>query len=416
MFTQGAQEEVTSALPDAEPSVRLTMAAPLTITILMPCLNEAETLATCIRKALAAISEVGCTGEVLIADNGSTDGSQEIAVEAGARLVNVPDRGYGAALMAGIAAAHSKYVLMADADDSYNFFDLPKFIASLDAGADLAMGNRFYDIAPGAMPFLHRYLGNPVLSMIGRVFFHIPVRDFHCGIRAFRRSAIMSLDLRTTGMEFASEMVVRASLGKLRLSEVPTSLKPDGRSRAPHLKTWRDGWRHLRFLLVYSPRWLFFYPGMLATVLGFSLSAYLLPGPRTLGNLRFDVDTLVYALGLLMIGIHSMAFAACGKIYAMTTGLLPFDEKTQRIFKYINLERGLIVSGLLLVIGLATAFLSVSLWFKASLGDLNPVVMLRITLPSVVAIILGFELAMLSFFLSLLGMPIRAGFTNTHTA
>jgi len=387
----------------------------LTVTIVMPCLNEAETLATCIRKALAAIGEVGCSGEVLVADNGSTDGSQQIAVEEGARVVDVPVRGYGAALMAGIAAVQSKYVLMADADDSYNFFDLPKFIASLDAGADLAMGNRFYDIAPGAMPFLHRYLGNPVLSMIGRVFFHIPVRDFHCGIRAFRRSAIMSLDLRTTGMEFASEMVVRASLAGLRLSEVPTSLKPDGRSRAPHLKTWRDGWRHLRFLLIYSPRWLFLYPGVFAAVLGFAISAWLLPGPRNVGGLRFDVDTLVYALGLMIIGIHSMAFAACGKIYAMTSGLLPTDERTRRIFKYINLERGLIVSAFLLVIGFGAAFLSVAVWFKASLGDLNPDAILRITLPSVVAIILGFELAMLSFFLSLLGMPIRAGFTNTRT-
>ena len=413
-MTNGTPRQEIPTLAEVEPFDELSTGAQPTITIVMPCLNEAETLAVCIRKALAAISEAGSAGEVLIADNGSTDGSQKIAVEEGARLVEVPVRGYGAALMAGITAAHGKYVLMADADDSYNFFDLSKFLSSLDAGADLAMGNRFYDIAPGAMPFLHRYLGNPVLSMIGRVFFHVPVRDFHCGIRAFRRSAIMSLDLRTTGMEFASEMVVRASLGKLRISEVPTSLKPDGRTRAPHLKTWRDGWRHLRFLLVYSPRWVFLYPGLLATVIGFAVTCWLLPGPRTLGYLRFDVDTLVYALGLLMIGIHSMAFAACGRIYAMTTGLLPIDEKTQRIFKYINLERGLIISGLLLAIGFATAFLSVSLWFNASLGNLNPVLMLRITLPSVVAIILGLELAMLSFFLSLLGMPIRSGFNNTR--
>ncbi|MBV8672575.1 MAG: glycosyltransferase family 2 protein [Acidobacteriaceae bacterium] len=385
------------------------------VSIVMPCLNEAETLATCIRKAFAAIDQAGCSGEVIVADNGSVDGSRQIAIDEGARLVEVPIRGYGAALMAGISASHGKYVLMADADDSYDFFDLSKFVASLDAGADLAMGNRFYNIEPGAMPPLHRYLGNPVLSMIGRVFFRIPVRDFHCGIRAFRRSSILSLDLRTTGMEFASEMVVRAALGKLRISEVPTSLRPDGRSRAPHLRTWKDGWRHLRFLLIYSPRWLFFYPGLIASTIGLLLSAWLLPGPRTVGGLRLDVDTLVYALGLFMIGVHSMAFAACGKIYAMSIGLLPADRPFQRVFRHLYLERALLLSALLLLVGFGTAVFSVSLWFKASLGELNPVHMLRITLPSMVAILLGFELAILSFFLSLLGMPIRPGFSNLNT-
>jgi glycosyltransferase involved in cell wall biosynthesis len=404
MSTNASKVE-SSPVPDANQGVHPRV----TVSIVLPCLNEAETLATCIRKALAAIGEANCTGEVVIADNGSTDGSQQIAIAEGARLVDVPSRGYGAALVGGIASARGEYVLMADADDSYNFFDLPKFLARLQSGADLVMGNRFHDIAPGAMPFLHRYLGNPVLSMIGRVFFRIPVRDFHCGIRAFRRSAILGLDLRTTGMEFASEMVVRAALAKLVIAEVPTSLRPDGRSRPPHLKTWRDGWRHLRFLLIYSPRWLFFYPGLVASVIGLTISAWLLPGPRTVGGLRFDVDTLVYALGLLLIGVHSMAFAACAKIYAMSAGLLPPDPRFQKLFKYLNLERGLLVSLLLLLAGLGTAVLSVSLWFKASLGDLNPAQMLRITLPSVIAISLGFEFTLLSFFLSLLGMPRRPG-------
>lgn len=384
----------------------------VTISIVMPCLNEAETLATCIRKALDAVGASNRTGEVLIADNGSTDGSQQIAIDEGARVIDVPIRGYGAALMAGIANARGKYVLMADADDSYNFYDLPKFLASLEAGADLAMGNRFYNIAPGAMPFLHRYLGNPILSMLGRVFFGIPVRDFHCGIRAFRRSAILGLDLRTTGMEFASEMIVRAALAKLKIDEVPTSLKRDGRSRPPHLRTWRDGWRHLRFLLIYSPRWLFFYPGLVASILSLVLSLWLLPGPRTVGTVRLDVDTLVYALGLFLVGIHAMTFAASGKIYAMSAGLLPPDPKFKNAFKYLNLERGLIAGLLLFLIGLTSAVLSVSLWLKVSLGNLNPSQMLRITLPSALAIFLGFELVLLSFFLSLLGMPKRSGPSN----
>jgi glycosyltransferase involved in cell wall biosynthesis len=382
------------------------------VSIMMPCLNEAETLAICIQKALAAIIETKCRGEVIVADNGSTDGSQLIATSEGARVVDVPIRGYGAALLAGITASRAEYVLMADADDSYNFGDLPKFLAGLEAGADLVMGNRFKGIEPGAMPFLHRYLGNPVLSFLGRIFFRAPIRDFHCGIRAFRRSSILALDLRTTGMEFASEMVVRAALGKLRIAEVPTSLKRDGRSRPPHLRTWRDGWRHLRFLLLYSPRWLFFYPGLIASLIGFAITVWLLPGKQSIGKLHLDVDTLVYALGLLLIGVHSMMFAACGKIYAMSTGLLPPDPKFQKNFNYFTLERGLIVSSLLLLGGLSTAIISVVLWLRASLGDLDPVRMLRITLPSVTAILLGFELAIVSFFLSLLGMPKRTGPSN----
>ena len=240
---------------------------PLAISIVMPCLNEAETLAICIRKALAAIAATGVPGEVVIADNGSTDGSLAIAADEGARVVNVPIRGYGAALFAGFEAAHGKYILMADADDSYDFGHLTRFLAALDAGADLVVGNRFRGgIKPGAMPFLHRYLGNPVLSYLGRLLFRIPVSDFHCGIRGFRKDAMLRVNLRTTGMEFASEMIVKSSLMGLKISEVPTTLSPDGRTRAPHLRTWRDGWRHLRFLLLYSPRWLFLYPGLAATL------------------------------------------------------------------------------------------------------------------------------------------------------
>src|ERR1700677_635997 len=271
----------------------------LTVTILMPCLNEAETLAFCVRQAVTALRDNNVAGEVLVADNGSTDGSQQIATDEGARVVNVPTRGYGAALIAGIEAARGKYVLMADADASYHFEHLPRFLPKLDEGYDLVMGNRFSgSIEPGAMPPLHRYLGNPVLSSIGRIFFRIPVRDFHCGLRAFRRDPILALNLRTTGMEFASEMVVKSSLAGLRMTEVPTTLSPDGRSRPPHLRSWRDGWRHLRFLLLFSPRWLFFYPGLVTLAVGLALSAALLPGPLPFLGHTLDVDTLTYALGL----------------------------------------------------------------------------------------------------------------------
>src|ERR1700731_3898919 len=263
----------------------------LLVTILMPCLNEAETLAFCVRQAVASLRDNNIAGEVVAADNGSTDGSQKIATDEGARVVPVPIRGYGAALMAGIESARGKYVLMADADASYDFGQLPRFLTKLETGDDLVMGNRFSgEIKPGAMPPLHRYLGNPVLSSIGRIFFRIPVRDFHCGLRAFRRDPILGLNLRTTGMEFASEMVVKSSLAGLKLTEVPTTLSPDGRSRPPHLRSWRDGWRHLRFLLLYSPRWLFFYPGIAMFAVGFVLSLLLLPGPLPFAGHTLDVD------------------------------------------------------------------------------------------------------------------------------
>ncbi len=275
--------------------------AELDLTILMPCLNEAETLAFCVRQAMDTIRDSGIRGEVVVADNGSTDGSQAIALKEGARVVNVPVRGYGAALIAGIQAAHGKYIMMADADASYHFEHLPRFLPKLDEGYDLVMGNRFAGkIEPGAMPPLHKYLGNPVLSAIGQIFFRIPVRDFHCGLRAFRRDSILALNLRTTGMEFASEMVVKSSLAGLRMTEVPTTLSPDGRSRPPHLRSWRDGWRHLRFLLLYSPRWLFFYPGLAALLVGLVLTLAVLPGPLVVhfggAAHSLDVDTLTYVL------------------------------------------------------------------------------------------------------------------------
>jgi glycosyltransferase involved in cell wall biosynthesis len=380
----------------------------LLVTILMPCLNEAETLAFCVRQAVAALRDNNIAGEVVVADNGSTDGSQKIATDEGARVVPVPVRGYGAALIAGIEAARGRYILMADADASYHFEHLPRFLPKLEEGYDLVMGNRFSgSIEPGAMPPLHRYLGNPVLSSIGRIFFRIPVRDFHCGLRAFRRDPILGLNLRTTGMEFASEMVVKSSLAGLRMTEVPTTLSPDGRSRPPHLRSWRDGWRHLRFLLLFSPRWLFFYPGIVTFFLGLLISLWLLPGPQTIGRWTFDVDTLTYSLGLVLIGAHISVFAVSARVFGTQEGFLPPNPKFERIFNYINLEVGLIFGGTLLLIGLVILGYAIHIWHGAGFGDLSPQRMLRLTLPSATCFMLGVEAIFGSFFLSLLGMNRR---------
>jgi len=381
---------------------------PITITILMPCLNEAETLGICIQKARKAISDAGIAGEVLIADNGSSDGSLQIAATEGARIVNVPVRGYGAALLAGIEAAHGKYVLMADADDSYDFSHLPRFLNSLDAGSDLVMGNRFRgEIKPGAMPFLHRYLGNPVLSALGRIFFKIPAGDFHCGIRACRRDAILGLTLKTTGMEFASEMVVKASLQDLRISEVPTTLRPDGRSHAPHLRTWRDGWRHLRFLLLYSPRWLFLYPGFVAAVVGTLLALWLIPSERAIGRYHLDVDTLTYAIGLALMGVHICVFAVSARVFGTREGFLPPSARFEKLFKYFTLEAGLLFGAALFCVGLGASLYSLELWKEAGFGSLSASSMLRLTLPAMACMLAGVETVFSSFFLSLLGMDRR---------
>jgi glycosyltransferase involved in cell wall biosynthesis len=380
----------------------------LLVTILMPCLNEAETLAFCVRQAVAALRDNNIAGEVVVADNGSTDGSQKIATDEGARVVSVPVRGYGAALIAGIEAARGKYILMADADASYHFEHLPRFLPKLEEGYDLVMGNRFSgSIEAGAMPPLHRYLGNPVLSSIGRIFFRIPVRDFHCGLRAFRRDPILGLNLRTTGMEFASEMVVKSSLAGLRMTEVPTTLSPDGRSRPPHLRSWRDGWRHLRFLLLFSPRWLFFYPGIITFFVGLLISLWLLPGPQTIGRWTFDVDTLTYSLGLVLIGAHISVFAVSARVFGTQEGFLPPNPKFERIFNYINLEVGLIFGGTLLLSGLVILGYALHIWHGAGFGDLSPQRMLRLTLPSATCFMLGVEAIFGSFFLSLLGMNRR---------
>lgn len=380
----------------------------LELSVLMPCLNESASLAICVHQALEAMRANGIRGEVLIADNGSTDGSQRIAAEHGARVVPIETRGYGSALRGGIAAARGKYILMGDADASYDFTQLPLFLNKLREGFDLVMGNRFKGgILPGAMPPLHRYLGNPVLTAIGKLFFKSPIGDFHCGLRAFRKDAIEQLQLRTLGMEFASEMVVKASIFGLRIAEIPTTLAPDRRDRAPHLRTWRDGWRHLRFLLLYSPRWLFLYPGITLFLLGTAVGLSLLSGPRHIGSVTFDVHTLLFAAMTVLIGFQSVLFATLSKVFAISEGLLPKDPRFDRLFTLINLEVGLIVGFLLILAGTAAWAWGLEFWRAQHFGALNPERTLRIAIPGVLLFTLGFQIVLSSFFLSVMGMSRR---------
>jgi glycosyltransferase involved in cell wall biosynthesis len=375
------------------------------LSIVMPCLNEAETLETCIRKAQRALSEHHISGEVIVADNGSTDGSREIARRAGARVVDVERKGYGNALMGGIRQARGTFVAMGDADDSYDFTAIYPFVEKLREGYDLVMGNRFAGgIAPGAMPPLHRYLGNPVLSGIGRLFFASGCGDFHCGLRAFRRDTVAKMDLRTTGMEFASELVVKATLFNLKITEVPVTLSPDGRSRPPHLRSWRDGWRHLRFLLLYSPRWLFFYPGVLAVLIGLVAGGWLLPQARTVGSVTFDVHTLLYASAAICIGLQSMLFALFAKIFAITEHLVPADQTLDRVFRYVDLEKGLILGGVLMLCGLGASLYALSDWGARSFGPMDVSRTLRLVIPSVLALEIGCQITLASFFFSILGL------------
>jgi glycosyltransferase involved in cell wall biosynthesis len=375
------------------------------LSILMPCLNEAETLATCIRKAQRAIEDLDVVGEVVIADNGSTDGSPEIAASLGARVIHVAEKGYGSALLGGIKAARGKYIIMGDADDSYDFTNLGPFLENLRAGYDLVMGNRFKGgIAPQAMPALHRYLGNPVLTGIGRLFFHSSCGDFHCGLRGFSKAAIQRLDLRTTGMEFASETVVKASLHGLRITEVPTTLSIHGRSRPPHLRSWRDGWRHLRFLLLYSPRWLFLYPGLLLMLAGAVVSGWLLLGPRVVDGITFDIHTFLYAAMAIIIGYQTVIFAIFTKVFAITEGLLPEDRRLTTMFRHIKLEIGIIAGSLLLVAGIGLSVYALSFWSATSFGPLDPSRTLRLVIPAATLITLGLQTVLSSFFLSILGL------------
>ena len=384
------------------------MAETLELTILMPCLNEAETLAVCIRKARGYLERSGVRGEVLIADNGSTDGSQQIATDEGARVVDVPEKGYGAALMGGIEAARSTYVIMGDADDSYDFANLDAFVAELRQGRALVMGNRFKGgIAPGAMPWHHKYIGNPVLSFLGKLFFKTRASDFHCGLRGFNRQAALDLGLRTTGMEFASEMLVKATLSGLPISEVPTTLKPDGRTRPPHLRSFRDGWRHLRFLLLFSPRWLFLYPGLFLLALGLFFGALTIRGPQQITpTLVLDLNTFLASAMALLLGIQAVSFALIGRRFASRYGFIPKSQTFDRILEALTLERFLIAAAVLIVIGFGALGWAVVTWATAGFGDLNDGIVSRFMIVALTMLVAGLQIAMNAFMSSVINIPL----------
>jgi glycosyltransferase involved in cell wall biosynthesis len=380
------------------------------LSIVMPCLNESETLEICIKKAAAFLRDSGVSGEIVVGDNGSTDGSQEIARRNGARVVDVPIRGYGAALIHAISAARGRFVIMGDSDDSYDFTCLMPFLSQLRAGFDLVMGNRFRGgIKAGAMPWKNRWIGNPALSGIGRLLFCSEVRDFHCGLRGFSKAAFESMDLRTMGMEFASEMVIKAHIHGLRITEVPTTLSPDGRSRPPHLRPWRDGWRHLRLMLVFSPRWLFLIPGLLLMAMGSAAAVRIWAAPLLVGSVGFDIGTLIYALAFISIGFQSVTFAVFTKVFAIAEGLMPEDPRLNRLFRVITLETGLLLGAVITGAGLFGTWSAVSEWSLAGFGELNPSEAVRSIAPSAFAISLGFQIILSSFFLSVLGLRIDRG-------
>ena len=380
----------------------------LELSIVMPCLDEADTLATCIGKAQRFLAASGVRGEIVIADNGSSDGSQAIAERCGARVVHVRERGYGSALHGGITAARGRYVIVGDADDSYDFSDLAPFLERLRAGDALVMGNRFRGrILPGAMPPLHRFLGNPALSAIGRLFFHSRIGDFHCGLRAVNRAAYEQMAPTTTGMEYASELVIKATLAGLPISEVPIVLHPDGRSRPPHLRSWRDGWRHLRFMLLFSPRWLFLVPGSVLFGVGFVASLWLLSGERRLGPARLDIHTLLMAGLACLLGYQLIVFALFTKVFAITEGFQPMPGYMDRLFRHVSLELGIVVGLLLSLGGLVTLGVVTWSWNQAGFGALDPSITMRVVIPGAILLVLGIQTIFSSFFLSVLGIRRR---------
>lgn len=378
------------------------------LSIVMPCLNEAETIEQCVRKARRFLDDHGVRGEIVIGDNGSTDGSQQMATRLGARVVDVSVRGYGAAVAFAAQSARGRYVVMGDADDSYDFSALAPFLEKLREGYDLVMGNRFLGgIRTGAMPWKNRYIGNPILSAIGRLFFRCPARDFHCGLRAFSAEAFRKMSLCTTGMEFASEMVIRATLLGMRIAEVPTTLDPDGRSRPPHLRPWRDGWRHLRFMLLFSPRWLFLIPGLLLMLLGTIGVASLWRGNVPFFGAYLGVHTMLYSAITVLIGYQAVIFSVFTKTFAITEGLLPDDPMLARLFRYITLETGLVAGLILLILGGVGTFSAFSYWQASSYGPLHAEQMLRLVIPAAFTLMLGCQTILASFFMSVLGLRRR---------
>ena len=378
------------------------------LTILMPCLNEAETLAVCIRKAKKFLLENNIDGEVLISDNGSTDGSINIAKAEGVRVIHAPLRGYGGALATGCQEARGKYVIMGDADDSYDFSNLMPFLEKLREGYDLVMGNRFTGgIEDGAMPWSHRYIGNPILSFIGRIFFHSKIKDFHCGLRGYNRESMITLDLQTTGMEYASEMVVKSELNGLRITEVPTTLKKDGRSRPPHLRSFRDGWRHLKFLLMYAPNWLFLYPGLALMIVGIVGSLVLLGGEFNIFNVAFSINTFLYFAVFIILGFNNISMFLLVKLYAYNHGFLP--HKTVDWNRMLREDLFIFIGALLMIVGIILSILAVSIWGSGGFGPLVPEKMMRITIPAVAMIAVGVQSMFIGFIMSIVKVKDKSG-------
>jgi len=387
------------------------------LTVLLPCLNEMETVEICIDKAMSYLARSGVSGEVLVADNGSTDGSEQLAAAKGARVLSVGERGYGSALRHGILAARGRYIVIGDADDSYDLSNLDYFLARLREGYDVVIGNRFRGgIAPGAMPFLHHYLGNPVLSFIGRLFFDVPIGDFHCGLRGLNRERVLALNLHTSGMEFASEMVIAAALRNYRITEVPTTLKKDGRSRPPHLRTWHDGWRHLSFLLMFSPRWLFIYPGLFLMTLGVVVAVLLFPGQLEVANgIRLDVHTFLVAAIATLLGVQNLTFGLIAHRFAIRHGLLPRPKRNSRLLALLTFERGLAVAAFLTGLGMVGLAWSLITWASIDFGPLEYPAVLRTLIVSLTSIAIGLQLAFTAFLSAIMSIPFRREQTLTGT-
>jgi glycosyltransferase involved in cell wall biosynthesis len=386
----------------------MTQDSDLELSIVMPCLNEARTLPACLQKAKDFLARNNIRGEIVVADNGSTDGSQDIVRKFGARVVDVAEKGYGAALAGGFEAARSRYVIMGDADDSYDFSNLMPLVEQLRAGYQLVVGNRFKGgIQKGAMPFLNRYLGNPVLSTLGKLFFRIPINDFHCGLRGFDRKALLALDLRTTGMEYASEMIVGSALHGLKITEVPVTLSKDGRDRPPHLHPWRDGWRHLRFLLLYSPRWLYLYPGIAMITLGALVAGVLLPGPvRIADGVALDVHTLLIAAMSILIGVQSITFGFVARSYALKNQILP-HSKYEKFITTVTLERMLVLGVVFILAGLGGVAWAAQLWSAQDFGPLDYRNMMRILIVAVTGIVGGLQVSFSAFLLGIMQIKHR---------
>jgi glycosyltransferase involved in cell wall biosynthesis len=395
-----AQTQTEAATAQAEETLELS--------IVIPCLNEAATIAHVVRTARESIERLGIAGEIVVADNGSSDGSQALAQEQGARVVRVVERGYGSALAGGIAAARGRYVIMGDADGSYDFSRLEPFVEELRGGYDLVVGNRFRGgIESGAMPWLHRHLGNPVLSLIGRRFFGTPCGDIYCGLRGFDRDKILGLDVRARGMEFAIEMVVKATMQNLRVTEVPTTLATDAEGREPHLRTWRDGWRSVRLMLLYSPRWLFLYPGLFLLLVGTIAMVLLAPGQRAIGGVHFDVSTMLYAGLAIIIGLQSVYFYVTARWYGIVEGLLPDDPRLRRLLGTVTLEVALVAGLVLFAVGLGLSIYAFKTWSRTGFGQLNYPHTLRIVIPGATLIMCGIQTILSALFLSVLGLARR---------